>query len=442
MESELAQYEVRPGAVGAPENTAVYSNTASPQIPAASLPVNLLQVKQPPLAAAHEQVSSETAVFNPLVKTQHNNSTMAMTPSLPDSTPAALLGSESLAAQDQEIYDMPNHQYNIVIAGDREEDEDSDVCQSSPCDQDSSENSNSNMVLNSVMIQSQLNNNNTMTPSLPDSTPLVVSESLAAQNQDQIMSSYISPCDPDMPNQYNIIIAGDDDEEEDDVCQTLTSPATSAITDTQLQEMSAAAVAAGMGGPAPYRSYTVQFKLNALDWYYKNGENKNLTAKMFQVDRKRIRDWLLDEPNLRSDPTPERTKRKRSHCLPHYKEIETALYHYYIEQREKGLRPKNVELRAKSLEFAAEYGYGDAFKASVHWLCNWKRRNKIGFVTTEPSREESMEEQIGRLSQSLKVQGGEKATAEEVGNSDGLVEAHVDMDIHLARRAQESEEVS
>lgn len=224
--------------------------------------------------------------------------------------------------------------------------------------------------------------------------------SLASDNQ--LMSNYISSPNPDLPNQYNIIIAGDDDD---------ISPSLSSSPSAHQVDINQAL------GASPYRSYTVQFKLNALDWYYKNGENKNLTAKMFSVDRKRIRDWLQDESNLRSDPTPERTKRKRTNCLPQYKDIEEALYQFYIEQREKGCRPKNAELRAKSLEYAMELGYRDSFKASVHWLCNWKRRNKISYVTMEHHHDEEEDNMAGspnleerlkfeRLSQAYKGVGG------------------------------------
>ena len=208
-------------------------------------------------------------------------------------------------------------------------------------------------------------------PAISLATPL-----MGTSAESQVMSNYISSSNTDLPNQYNIILAADDEE----ACgQPLASPASPSL-------VPATAV--------PYRSYTVQFKLDTLDWYYKNGENKNLTAKMFNVDRKRIRDWLQDEPNLRSDPTPERTKRKRSNSLPQFKEIEAALYQYYCEQREKGLKPKNAELRAKGLEYASEFGYQNSFKASVHWLCNWKRRNKISVVHSEPSNEEDEESSI------------------------------------------------
>ena len=46
------------------------------------------------------------------------------------------------------------------------------------------------------------------------------------------------------------------------------------------------------------RSYTVVHKLKVLGWYHANGENKHTTASHFQVDRKRINDWIKKEVNL------------------------------------------------------------------------------------------------------------------------------------------------
>ena len=39
------------------------------------------------------------------------------------------------------------------------------------------------------------------------------------------------------------------------------------------------------------KSYTVEFKVEAVEWRRMNGENCSLTARAFGVDRKRIREW-------------------------------------------------------------------------------------------------------------------------------------------------------
>ena len=47
------------------------------------------------------------------------------------------------------------------------------------------------------------------------------------------------------------------------------------------------------------RSYTVKFKLSAIEWHNAKGTNVTKTAQEFGVDRKRIRDWLSSEDTLR-----------------------------------------------------------------------------------------------------------------------------------------------
>ena len=39
------------------------------------------------------------------------------------------------------------------------------------------------------------------------------------------------------------------------------------------------------------KSYTIEFKVEAVEWHRKNGDNVLLTANKFSVDRKRVREW-------------------------------------------------------------------------------------------------------------------------------------------------------
>ena len=43
------------------------------------------------------------------------------------------------------------------------------------------------------------------------------------------------------------------------------------------------------------RSFTVKFKLKAIQWYHDNGASKRATAMHFGIDRKRIREWVLKD---------------------------------------------------------------------------------------------------------------------------------------------------
>ena len=45
--------------------------------------------------------------------------------------------------------------------------------------------------------------------------------------------------------------------------------------------------------PKSYHSYTVQFKVSVVDWHNANGANLSKTSREFEIDRKRIREWML-----------------------------------------------------------------------------------------------------------------------------------------------------
>ena len=48
------------------------------------------------------------------------------------------------------------------------------------------------------------------------------------------------------------------------------------------------------------KSYTANYmyKLKVIDWYHTNVENEQATARHFQVDRKRIHNWVEKEDHL------------------------------------------------------------------------------------------------------------------------------------------------
>ena len=128
------------------------------------------------------------------------------------------------------------------------------------------------------------------------------------------------------------------------------------------------------------KSYTVEYKLNVLDWYHANGENKKQTALHFGVDRKRIRDWVKVEQELRAEPPSNMQRRKKNTgCTPHYRALDQAMLEWCKKQKMEGRTITNQVLRTKALELAPQLGYGDTFKASSNWACAWRRRNKAVF---------------------------------------------------------------
>ena len=133
----------------------------------------------------------------------------------------------------------------------------------------------------------------------------------------------------------------------------------------------------------PHNSYTVAFKINVLDWYYANGENKSHTSKQFGVDRKRIRDWLQSEDHLRAMPLANRMRRKKfpqegksyGKRPPGSELLDQAVLNWYKEQRAIGNVVYSRLLRAKALELGPQCGLPETFKASAMWLQRWKKRH-------------------------------------------------------------------
>ena len=60
----------------------------------------------------------------------------------------------------------------------------------------------------------------------------------------------------------------------------------------------------------PRKSYAVEFKLNAID-HYRSGHTRAATAKLFGVHRKRIQEWINQEPTLRTIPPKRRRLTRR-----------------------------------------------------------------------------------------------------------------------------------
>lgn len=155
----------------------------------------------------------------------------------------------------------------------------------------------------------------------------------------------------------------------DSMAHTTESPTSPSLTDNKLDIRN--------GMRTPHKTYTMQYKLSVLDWYYANGENKKRTSKHFGVDRKRIRDWLRLEQKFRMEPHSNmQCTRIARGCPPQYQELDTTVLEWYKEQRAQGQKVTNRALRTKALELAPQFGFQDTFKASSNWAIAWRRRNR------------------------------------------------------------------
>lgn len=61
------------------------------------------------------------------------------------------------------------------------------------------------------------------------------------------------------------------------------------------------------------KSYTIEFKVEALEWHRINGENVSLTANQFSVDRKRVREWNAKYDQLAGQCHGKQKKKRKIH---------------------------------------------------------------------------------------------------------------------------------
>ena len=126
------------------------------------------------------------------------------------------------------------------------------------------------------------------------------------------------------------------------------------------------------------KSYTVAFKIEVINWHMANGGFIKKTAREFEIDRKRVREWLQNEEELRQHLRGKAAKRRRLQLgKPMSEDLDFSVLEYLEEERAKGLPVCNDDLKAKGRLVAREMGMND-FKASDGWLRRWKKRNFVG----------------------------------------------------------------
>ena len=133
-------------------------------------------------------------------------------------------------------------------------------------------------------------------------------------------------------------------------------------------------------------SYTVKYKLEAIKWYRDNGKSIRKTAGYFKVDRKRIREWINKEGELRAHSHGSDAKKRRINCGGEIisRDVEEGVLEYLIDQRARGMAVSNICLKEKALEIANDMDDIDGklanFKASDGWLSRWKKRNNVAIL--------------------------------------------------------------
>ena len=134
------------------------------------------------------------------------------------------------------------------------------------------------------------------------------------------------------------------------------------------------------------KNFTVQYKLNVINWIKINKSSLNAASKQFNIDRKCIRDWLAKEDQLKkvrlTRSSKSRSVKKLQPRRPMYPDIDELVLQYMKDQRSQGhaVTEKIVCRYAKRKFYMLHSDHeGVGFKASHGWFRNFRERNKIAY---------------------------------------------------------------
>lgn len=125
-------------------------------------------------------------------------------------------------------------------------------------------------------------------------------------------------------------------------------------------------------------SYTVAKKLEIIKWHKDNGSIIHRTSKHFNVDRKRIRDWLSKEEIFMANNHGKNKNLRKltSGRKPLSEELDDALFEFFEKERENGFAVSNRMLEEEALKIATSLGILE-FKASSMYIKRWKKRFNV-----------------------------------------------------------------
>jgi transposase-like protein len=133
-----------------------------------------------------------------------------------------------------------------------------------------------------------------------------------------------------------------------------------------------------------YKSFTIQRKLEAIDWYKSNGENQSKTARHFNTSRQNIDAWLKNEEEYRilSEIRSVSIRTRRTLLkprVPKYPELEARLLEWFKEKRSGKLAVNYDLLISKAIGIFNEIKTSseDKFCGSIGWLKGFLQRNRL-----------------------------------------------------------------
>ena len=127
-------------------------------------------------------------------------------------------------------------------------------------------------------------------------------------------------------------------------------------------------------------SYTVEFKILVVDWLRRNDRNVSKTAREFEIDRKRVREWDNNYAKLLENKTGQSAKKRKIGCgrKPLSFDLDVKLFEFLEEERSEGRPVSNEILRLRALQIAGGLQIERTFTASAGWIARWKERFGVG----------------------------------------------------------------
>ncbi|XP_072030184.1 uncharacterized protein [Amphiura filiformis] len=133
-------------------------------------------------------------------------------------------------------------------------------------------------------------------------------------------------------------------------------------------------------GPTKRQSWTVEEKVEIVDWFRSAGRNTCMTVSTWGCDRKSLRQWDSKYEQLKKlSETDNKMKNKRKLHGGHpmlSQELDSEVLCYFKTQYDKGHIMPFTEISVKAQETAERLGI-EGFKASSGWIKRWKIRNGI-----------------------------------------------------------------
>ncbi len=129
-------------------------------------------------------------------------------------------------------------------------------------------------------------------------------------------------------------------------------------------------------------SYTLQFKMGVVEWVESTGASVRAAAKKFSIDRKMIRNWLLNKDRMKSALLARGPGMRKLHegRSPVSQELDKQVLEHYLNEHGCGRLLGNKEVKDVALKYARLLGL-EGFKATSSWVTRWRSRCEL-----EPDR--------------------------------------------------------